>query len=446
MKCSARVKLAVVGAVLAAMFLAGSAWAGISDEVQAINAYGLTAHDLGGNTIEITGTKTDADHTLALGMFADSDITYRWNAVLKADCGTFPATSGNSNIYRHLIRLAQGPNLSFDIIGGEIGFTDSNNTRARDGDDEDYVNIIRADSPNVHITLDGGKVGTDMRDAGVIIARQNAVITLKKGEINAPYCGAVEASNGNFSLDQTALQNGTLKINGTVDPGQEIDGIVNIFAYGTARLDSATNMENLSLSEYYITVTENASFTLGLSIEFGLKTAMIVENDAVLTIDGVKIALKGEDSLLHVKKGGTLILVNGGIVDVSGEIIIDGTVRQSSASVRATLDSNNGVVDNRGTIVISSKGKLTNNGIIYNKNTGTITNRGKIDNINGEIYNNEGGVFESVQTASEMGGTINGEVQPLNNNTSSGGGGCNAGFGLFSPLLAGLVMCKSRKA
>jgi hypothetical protein len=51
MKSSMRVKLAVVEAVLAAVFLAGSAWAGEAELVAAINAYGLSASGDGSGNI-----------------------------------------------------------------------------------------------------------------------------------------------------------------------------------------------------------------------------------------------------------------------------------------------------------------------------------------------------------------------------------------------------------
>jgi hypothetical protein len=60
------------------------------------------------------------------------------------------------------------------------------------------------------------------------------------------------------------------------------------------------------------------------------------------------------------------------------------------------------------------------------------------------INNTEGGVFESVQTASEMGGIVDGPVELINTDNPSGGG-CDAGFGLFGLLLAGLVMRGYRK-
>ena len=95
MKCSTRVKLAVVGAVLAAVFLAGAAWAGETEVVAAINNYvGLTASGNGSGTITVTGTKTNATTTLNLGDI--SGLTINWQAQVTGDVNTFaPAPEGD---------------------------------------------------------------------------------------------------------------------------------------------------------------------------------------------------------------------------------------------------------------------------------------------------------------------------------------------------------------
>jgi hypothetical protein len=119
-------------------------------------------------------------------------------------------------------------------------------------------------------------------------------------------------------------------------------------------------------------------------------------------------------------------------------------------------DSNNGVVNNEGTIEIPAGGKMTNGGIVNNSGaitiagTGTIVNNGKIDNAKGTINNNKGGTFESVQDKEDMGGVVNGDVVLLGNNNNGnnngGSGGCDAGFGAFGLLLAGLAALKYRRA
>jgi hypothetical protein len=85
---------------------------------------------------------------------------------------------------------------------------------------------------------------------------------------------------------------------------------------------------------------------------------------------------------------------------------------------------------------------LTNNGTINDKATGKITDTGSINNTSGMITNE--GTFQSVQDKEAMGGAIDGDVEPLSNNTSSGGG-CDAGFGVAGLLLAGLAVLKQRR-
>jgi len=105
--------------------------------------------------------------------------------------------------------------------------------------------------------------------------------------------------------------------------------------------------------------------------------------------------------------------------------------------------NNQGTLTNNGTINNTAKGKITNTGTIINTASGTIVNEGTIDNTSGTITND--GIFRSVQTAAQMGGTINGSVTPISSGGSSGG--CNAGFGMIALLLAGFALTrKSRKA
>jgi adhesin HecA-like repeat protein len=105
---------------------------------------------------------------------------------------------------------------------------------------------------------------------------------------------------------------------------------------------------------------------------------------------------------------------------------------------------NHGIINNYSGNSLENQGMIDNRGTINIKSTGKTINTGTIDNTSGTI-NNEGGTFQSVQTASEMGGTVSGEVQPLNSNTSYSGDGCNAGLGVAGLLLAGFAALKQRK-
>jgi hypothetical protein len=109
------------------------------------------------------------------------------------------------------------------------------------------------------------------------------------------------------------------------------------------------------------------------------------------------------------------------------------------------INYDDGIINDYSGNSLENQGMIDNRETINIKSTGKTINTGTIDNTSGTI-NNEGGTFQSVQTVSEMGGTVSGEVQPLNSsNSSSGGGGCNAGLGVAGLLLAGLVTFKCRK-
>jgi hypothetical protein len=503
MKLSARVKVMLLSMVFVAM-LACSAWADVESVAQAINDYGLEAA-VSGNTITVTGSKTDATEALVLSSVPDGMITYNWKATLTADCATFPPTWTNSENRSLILFDVQDDNdVIFNINGGEISFTDKNLVRPYDN--EDFVNLIYNNpqgtpfAERVRVVLDGGFVRTDMLDAVAINvhskemngARQGAGwLELKSGTLYAPFSEALEADNGRCAIDDSALESGKLKITGLVDGfGQDLR------VYGNTTMSSVQTDEEYKWEEMSVTVMNEAVFTIAQNFTLGVQFSLIVENNAVLTIDGVKVSLNGEDSLLHIKKGGTLNLINGGDIYVNGEIIIDGIVNKSTAqrtiSPRAA-DPNNGILNNSGTITVSPIGMITNNGIINNASTGTIRNEGKIVNagtinnegkiVNAGTINNEGKIGNADGTISNK-GTIKSDpanfsgnepegnaVEPIdstvtppdntitppdnddndtpsNVNTSNGGsgGGCNAGYGMAVLLLAGLVTIKLRKA
>ena len=80
MKCSMHLKLVAVAALLVSVLLAGSAWAGETEARAAITAYGLTAGNTG-NTIDVTGSVTNATQTLDLGDI--SGLVINWAATLE---------------------------------------------------------------------------------------------------------------------------------------------------------------------------------------------------------------------------------------------------------------------------------------------------------------------------------------------------------------------------
>ena len=138
---------------------------------------------------------------------------------------------------------------------------------------------------------------------------------------------------------------------------------------------------------------------------------------------------------LDVDTGTHLIIPNGmrATNNTGGTININGTVTNLS-----TID-NNGIINNNSGNTLINRGTLINGGTINNASNGRITNRGTIENIYGTINNNNGGKFESVQTISQMGGVIYGEVELISPSDDENKLGCNSGYGMIALLLAGLA-------
>jgi MYXO-CTERM domain-containing protein len=148
----------------------------------------------------------------------------------------------------------------------------------------------------------------------------------------------------------------------------------------------------------------------------------------------------------HIMPGATATVEEGTTWNIreSWKLQNEGTLDIYGTVTNFDQFANNGTINNYSSNTLDNRGVLTNNGTINNESTGRIRNTGRIVNT-GTIDNK--GVFQSVQTASEMGGTITGNsVQPLNSSSGGGGsGGCNAGLGVFGLLLlAGLVTRKHR--
>ncbi|MDR1049096.1 MAG: hypothetical protein LBL51_05020 [Synergistaceae bacterium] len=112
MKCPARVKLAVVGTVLAAALTAGSAWAQSAQDVaDIVTAYGLAAA-VSGNTVTVTGSVSkSASELLYLGDI--TGLVIDWKADLTVTGGRRPSkgvgminfTDGEFNLTDGTIQL-----------------------------------------------------------------------------------------------------------------------------------------------------------------------------------------------------------------------------------------------------------------------------------------------------------------------------------------------------
>jgi hypothetical protein len=411
MKRSMRVKLAVVGAVMAAVFLAGSAWAGETQVLNAINTYGgLSAIGDGYGNITVTGSRTGATVGLELGNI--SGLTINWEAQL----------IGDPSVYN------SAPNINYDF--DLITMTGSNGT----------FNI----RPSAVLKITGDvNVNTDreMRLIHVKYPASNIVVNVNGGilETLMPKGNAIDEWNS-YKNTTIAADLPCLNVNingGTISTS---DGIV-ASGYVTVGSGASAHLTGLVVKRKTGVVYDPAVVSAG-ALEFygNCKFTVLLYDD-------------GEDwfapgLLFKIMPGAELTLDagNGWVVQNTWKLENHGTLNILGTLINEGKCINDYVINNYSGHTLDNRGTLVNNGIINTKATGKITNTGSIDNTSGTINNTEGGTFQSVQTASEMGGTVNGEVQPLNSNSSSGGGGCNAGLGVAGLLLAGWAALKKRKA
>jgi MYXO-CTERM domain-containing protein len=426
-----RVKLAVVGAVLTAVFLAGSAWADVNSVKQAITNYGLTASD-SGNTITVTGNVSKpASEVLDLGDI--TGLVIDWKADLTVTGGSRPYKGWG------MINFSNG---SFNLTDGTIQLPSSANT---------WVDGIYAKG-NAIVTVNGGKVkGARAKDTGINV--EYGTLIINSGEMNIP-CG-------NMLFAKNLTVNNPSVLNGLACVGDVTDYTVTVYGHATTVPDSEVfynkydEGDELPDSISYV-VPSGATWDIEevTSDMTGLPTVAIVsmrvKNGGKINFKNTNLTFKGAFDVedggelnIGIAHGDTSRLTNvGGTASNHGTINIYGTLTNEDKLINGPT----GIIHNHSNNTLDNKGTLTNNGTINNKDTGKITNTGRIDNTNGTITNE--GTFQSVQTASQMGGTVNGDVQPLSNNTSSGGGGgggCDAGFGMVGLLLAGLAALKQRR-
>jgi hypothetical protein len=413
-------KSAVICALLAAMFITGSAWADESSVEAAITAYGLTRQGgESGSTITVTGSVSKlANDVLDLGDI--TGLTIDWKADLTVTGGSRPEGMG-------IINFANG---SFNLADGTIQFP-----TGADG--------IMADGA-ANMTVNGGTMKS--QGVGVCgIAVVDGTLTIDSGEINIP--------KGKMLFAHTLTVNAPSVLTGLAFTG-ELANYFTATVYGHAVTVTGSTVLNddddeLPIPQSYV-VPNGATWDIqGLTSDL---TNMPTVATAKITVKGGgKLNLKNNTDLkfkgsFHVEQNGELniedtsrLTIVGGTATDDGTINIYGTLTNKDKLV----NSPTGIINVFSGNTLDNQGTLTNNGIINNKSTGKITNTGNISNANGTINNTEGGTFQSVQTASAMGGTVNGDVQPI---SSGGGSGCDAGLGIAGLLLAGLVALKRRKA
>jgi hypothetical protein len=426
MRFAMRLKVVSVCAVFVLMF-AGSAWGDASDVAGIIDNYFnvpvTTISNVSGvDTITVSGTVSkSADDVLYLGDI--TGLVIDWQADLSVE------SSGNRP--RKGVGMINFTNGEFKLTSGTIQFPNSSLPNYG----SQWVDAIYANG-NATVTVDGGKViGHRATDTGINIL--NGKLVINGGEITIP--------RGNMLIAETLIVNDHDALNGLAFVGDVSNYTATVYGHATTVPASEV------LDEDYDDPPTSISY--------------IVRDGAAWDIEGIQADMTAIPSLNIVKttveSGGTLNLINtdwtfkgyfdirqNGTLnvgtapgDTSRLTNLEGTAtNEGTINIYGTLTNldkviNKGTINNYSGNTLDNKGTLINSGgRIKNASTGKIKNTGDIDNTDGEIDNTDGGVFQSVQTAAEMGGEISGPVEQIN--SGGGGGGCNAGFGMFGLLLS----------
>jgi hypothetical protein len=265
-----------------------------------------------------------------------------------------------------------------------------------------------------NIEFSGGTItGNDNQQFGIEVDGPGGSVKVLGGTIDIPNGFAV---NTGWGKDATPVK---LDIDLTGNP--VIKGIV-------VENDGEEQGDEGAEGDLKIQILGNTSITQPLDLTSAKSLEMTITSDVTLTIT----------------ETGRLTLTANGILTNNGTLTIDGTVTNMDRII------NNGIINVNSGPTPDNQGTLTNKGTINIAATGRLKNTGTIDNTDGTINNDKGGVFESVQTAYEMGGKVNGTVTPISDGDGGGdenededNGGCNAGFGLFG--LLPLAVCVARK-
>jgi hypothetical protein len=403
----------------------GTGTAADTDAVRIISDYGLIA-DVSGNTVTVTGSvSTLASDVLELGDI--SGLVIDWKADLTVTGGSRPSKGFG------MINFSSG---EFNLTGGTIQLPFSANT---------WIEGIHANG-DATVRVAGGKLkGDRAKDTGINV--EDGVLIIDSGEVSVP--------RGNMLFARTLRVNDPSVLNGVALTGTVTNYTLTVYGYATTVPDSELFYEKYDPEDDRVdsisyVIPNGAVWDIeGVQSDMTAFPSISVVNMTVRSggvanlTQGAYLKFKGR---LTVEEGGILYIEKASGLEVTGTMTINGSAGGRGARA-AAFDPDNGVLDNSGTFTLTAGSKLTNNGIINNASTGTMINKGTIDNTNGTIDNE--GTFKSVQSEEEMGGEIYGEVQPdgpRGGTSSSSSGGCDAGYGLFSLLLAGLVTRKYRKA
>jgi hypothetical protein len=418
------------------LLLAGSAWADADSVAEIIEDYGLNA-DVSGQTITVTGSKTDATTTLELGDI--SGLTIDLQAELTA---TLTATMDNWQGGNLNLITANG-NGNFNIKnGGKIKLLDPSAEKRAPEDPyprSGWPRMVRLEGATVTV-----ETGAELE---LTTAKGSAISHYGKLKING---GTVFVPHGNIGdgdlepMYDIEIQDSAIDgLNGLAN----LNGKYCVFGGLTYIADDGSQGNGDGSFELVVAPNATLTFTRPNSGNFGPGVTLSIDQGGTLVIDsGASFELDGtlvvngkgvieENATLVVV--GTLIIRPGGEIENHGTIIVDGTI------INYEYFKNHGTIINKSN-TIRNYGTITNTGTIDNESAGVIINEegGTIDNTNGTI-NNEG----TIKSDSAIENVDGNDVQPVATDSSSGGGGgCNAGYGIIGLLLAGIVTRKYRKA
>ena len=398
--------------------VAGSAWANVDAVIHAVNAYngnsggtGSLSASSSGSTVTITGAITGANRKLDLGNI--SGLRIDWKATLTGIGGT-----QDNRRYLLMMNASEVSPGYFDVTGGMI-----ENTGPNENASGGWYYVISAFT-RVNVTISGGYVRVAEKNAEAIQMSSDKItggtgtpgeVVVKGGEVSAP--------NGVAIVGKTTL----------ITPGK-ITGVV---------LSMTPDFRNISLDAYGNATTYAESTILPApnldwdKIPSDAKWTCTAKSGSVWRWNVPNVYFDKIDEIT-IEPDAEIIIENGCRVSMNGSINIKTAQTEPQTTVfseQATSSIINGILRIYGNLEITRDGRVINGGTILNYSTGTIINEGKIENSKGRI--NNGGAFKSVQTASEMGGIIEGTpVQPLDDDSSSG---CNSGFAIFLPVLIGVL-------
>ena len=413
--------------------------------------------DINGDVINTNGKLTIQNSGNALNTGKNSTITNN-NTTVITNSGeggmnlngmymgsgytTIENTNGDLNINNTVAQ--NGKRLVVKNSGNALNINSSIN-----GDKTDYIGSIISNGADVTI-FNSGEGGTNIN--GVIAKSsddtKNISIVNQNGGLNI-YDADILNTNGNLSISNSgsealrmdenstiANKNGTLTIVNGSEKGADIDGLIEnngkmnitnlkghiatnaVIKNTNGRLEIVNNGSGMTLDgNSYI--SNNNEIKIANTGAEGLKIKGNIENNGSTAISNwngdfvisgkvensngkMNITSAQKSSGLHLTKEGQILNNNDELlVQNTGKngIILDGQVKNNSATTIYNTSGDlkvNGLVQNKGTLMITNRGKnltVGQNAIIANDGKTTVRNSGvKGMNIDGIIINQNGPV------------------------------------------------------